>query len=922
MRASIRRMVIILVCCVCSSHAFLRAEVPFEQAQGLYENTAREYQDISPFWAPIALKSKILERVRFYGSYSSAPNPKYPRHPAFETSEKERERGIIRETNNCPQDAISAVIQYLYPSPDGHIFVPNERNKDPIGQIVTEHQKKMPGPAGLKKIEALVLGVAAYKGKIKSLGGDKTALQKAGTEFAVQVCVTLRNAQVKIADPAAVRQCEELLSKAESRPESKTARPTEAITGFDRTRKLFSELLVRAVAEEVADSNQEYPPDIIEEALLAFAWKSANSVNEIYDAFPALVRMPRAPPGAAGAGAGVAMPPTPVFSYDAYKAGLPEFLSRIRNEKNDVSPQMLGMFLMGYGAYDDPVGDLIYYKTTSYGKEEFSDCGETALRNFFNIVWQTNGIVPRKRIDSFIAALWRAHSAGGISPDISKLLEIRQFYKHYSAISSGGLAGAHAEWAAIVSNLNALPSHPITYRQRTCNVQGAGVQNMLNVIAHLIPDDQLRKPWPPSTRPHEQYAQVAAKLTRLCTLFSRDGFTLDWSVNDEKEITSNFVQVTFSIQDKPAFVWNFLEGHFEVESVADNAGEDWRRVKMHGPANAWLDCWLLRYQQPRFEGEALLPYQVYGQNLAGMALAGKVINTTLQRRWRHKMQQIPLWVNKTFPLGDLAAQTALMAVLFGHEDMFRSMTDPSFEPLRKFFAEHKKLAAARTEEIYDLAEKNGYPETMARFMGDPALPQEAKDAMLAIVAGKGDLVSARLLIAHGADVNFDRSRSPLDRAASGGHVDMLRFLLTQGARIDVPSMSFGGWTPLIFAISGDQQRAAEFLLEQHANVNLATFKGHSALMLAAWRGYTRIVRLLLERGARSTINDADDKGQTALHWACRTGDNLAVLRLLVEQGANLRATARNGDTPLSIATGRGYRPMVEFIEAELAKQPR
>jgi hypothetical protein len=55
----------------------------------------------------------------------------------------------------------------------------------------------------------------------------------------------------------------------------------------------------------------------------------------------------------------------------------------------------------------------------------------------------------------------------------------------------------------------------------------------------------------------------------------------------------------------------------------------------------------------------------------------------------------------------------------------------------------------------------------------------------------------------------------------------------------------------------------------------------------------------LAEAARDAASSADD-GTTALHWAAKNG-HADLVRLLVEEGAELSATQRDGSTPFSLA---------------------
>lgn len=67
------------------------------------------------------------------------------------------------------------------------------------------------------------------------------------------------------------------------------------------------------------------------------------------------------------------------------------------------------------------------------------------------------------------------------------------------------------------------------------------------------------------------------------------------------------------------------------------------------------------------------------------------------------------------------------------------------------------------------------------------------------------------------------------------------------------------------------------------------------LMTAAGKGYSRVVRVLLNKGANAST--ANQYGGTALHEAAFE-EHLAVTKVLVEAGADLNAPTRDGSTPL------------------------
>src|SRR6185436_4943274 len=70
------------------------------------------------------------------------------------------------------------------------------------------------------------------------------------------------------------------------------------------------------------------------------------------------------------------------------------------------------------------------------------------------------------------------------------------------------------------------------------------------------------------------------------------------------------------------------------------------------------------------------------------------------------------------------------------------------------------------------------------------------------------------------------------------------------------------------------------------------------------------VRRLLEQHADVNVPQAD--GTTALHWAAQW-DDLDVARQLTRAGANAKAVAREGATPMLLACVNGSAPMIALL---------
>ena len=92
---------------------------------------------------------------------------------------------------------------------------------------------------------------------------------------------------------------------------------------------------------------------------------------------------------------------------------------------------------------------------------------------------------------------------------------------------------------------------------------------------------------------------------------------------------------------------------------------------------------------------------------------------------------------------------------------------------------------------------------------------------------------------------------------------------------------------------------------------LAVAAGDARLSEAAMRGDRTAVKTLIEQ--KVDIDGSQGDGTTALHWAAFR-DDLETAKILVQAGANVRATTREGGiTPLFMACTNGSAPMIDLL---------
>jgi ankyrin repeat protein len=124
----------------------------------------------------------------------------------------------------------------------------------------------------------------------------------------------------------------------------------------------------------------------------------------------------------------------------------------------------------------------------------------------------------------------------------------------------------------------------------------------------------------------------------------------------------------------------------------------------------------------------------------------------------------------------------------------------------------------------------------------------------------------------------------------------------------------GSGTPLDVAVINNYMELAEWLVDDHADVNAHDSQGETALHRAVV--YDRppdykMIRFLLRKGA--DVNATRQYQETPLHQAASLGLK-EVARILVKDGADVNAQAGRGETPLHMASCPvGYPEIVELL---------
>ena len=135
-----------------------------------------------------------------------------------------------------------------------------------------------------------------------------------------------------------------------------------------------------------------------------------------------------------------------------------------------------------------------------------------------------------------------------------------------------------------------------------------------------------------------------------------------------------------------------------------------------------------------------------------------------------------------------------------------------------------------------------------------------------------------MLCDHNADVNLKTTAgiSALWVACEKGHTDIVKLLISKGARVD--DVDYKDVTSLMEATNNGHFEVVSLLLEHNADVNLRGRKGETALKKAIVKDRQSIVSLLISKGA--TFNSDDllkaikDQDITLLETAIINGSDI------------------------------------------------
>lgn len=187
---------------------------------------------------------------------------------------------------------------------------------------------------------------------------------------------------------------------------------------------------------------------------------------------------------------------------------------------------------------------------------------------------------------------------------------------------------------------------------------------------------------------------------------------------------------------------------------------------------------------------------------------------------------------------------------------------------------------------------------------------------LLTAVNQGDKEAITKLLADGADIDAtdERGRTSAMVAVHTNQLELFTLLVEHGANINIRDNHLDN--PLLYSGAEGKLNFVKAAIAAGADTTITNRFGGTALIPAADRGHVEVVRELLTN-SDVDVNHVNNLGWTALLEAVILGDggknHQAIVKLLIEHGADVNLADNGGVTPLQHAKSRGYREMINAL---------
>ncbi|MCB9492940.1 MAG: ankyrin repeat domain-containing protein [Epsilonproteobacteria bacterium] len=640
-----------------------------------------------------------------------------------------------------------------------------------------------------------------------------------------------------------------------------------------------------------------------------------------------------------------------------------ELFSRISKEGDDA----LGAeeVMVGFFAQNRLPKPLCYGNAVFEGKS-FADCGETSLRNFFNLLFFNDKTqkFDQEKID-------KLEKEGFVIDE-----KIKVFYKSFPDCARGTTPQARNEWAKITSDING-----VVYNNKNCEIssRNGGMKNMCRVLRHLIV-------FPADT-------PITDSLEDNVILYLWRGQTGDLTGGK----VSGYFQGRSEIDFGKGLHWNFYQGHFEliipaIERIYQASqyiqkcltGQEQGKynfvrtliasflAKEEAGLTDYVAClekvtdeqkkrFALCLLEPRYVLRAVcVPFpreaslQAFGQYLANIrdnidsTWFDRIIALTAELQFLRdadvvKIAQVlaeysvdfdkyvqtflPADKLKDFLINDIDYAFKVITFLWtlGNNDKYQ---EACFDFTSRLISEQRDIMQKRNAKQEGLlhaatrAENIEIIKVLQKFEGvDVNMQDDSGNTPLYAAVSQRNIEIVKVLLgSKGIDVNRQdlSGAAPLHRALLENNIEIAQELL-KAEGIDVNKPNKPGDTPLHMAVSERNVKGVQVLRgAKGIEVNKPNKFGVTPLHLAVNREDEEVVQALLNFEGIA-VNERDMSGATALLDAVKRG-NFAIVNALFAKGADVSLKDKQGKSAIDVARENGFTEIVELLEQAQEKQ--
>ncbi len=208
-------------------------------------------------------------------------------------------------------------------------------------------------------------------------------------------------------------------------------------------------------------------------------------------------------------------------------------------------------------------------------------------------------------------------------------------------------------------------------------------------------------------------------------------------------------------------------------------------------------------------------------------------------------------------------------------------------------------------------------------------PWDNINAQLVVASKTGDLQLVKKLIQYGADVNAENmaalsyAKDPriiqiLKKAGakytlfdSKNNYASLREMekrIQEGA--DLNATNENGETALLLAAKKGDSKTVRLLINSGADINIRKYGGKTALDLAIENGHSQVVKILLD--SENNVNVLKSSDNSPLFVAAEK-NYIEIVKLLLDAGINVNTKGKNGETAISYAVRHNNIEIVKIL---------